>query len=95
MTKGHYGKVLRWLVTAVLVLALSGCGVNQPVENGPSSGNGSIPGETTVVDNKYPGPPKAEKPIPAFELADRGGRTVKVPEGFAGRALYLVFFSTG
>lgn len=33
--------------------------------------------------------------VPSFELSDQGSNMVQVPEGIKGRALYLVFFSTG
>ncbi|NLW07270.1 MAG: hypothetical protein GX039_04730 [Clostridia bacterium] len=33
--------------------------------------------------------------VPAFELPDQDGNPVRVPEAIKGRAIYMVFFSTG
>lgn len=33
--------------------------------------------------------------VPSFELPDQDGNMVQVPDGIKGKALYLVFFSTG
>jgi cytochrome oxidase Cu insertion factor (SCO1/SenC/PrrC family) len=71
------------VLMAVLVFGLTfpGCGRHPQKKLGSPTAQESVP---TVG-----------QPLAAFTLEDRNGQSVNVPANFAGKAVYLTFFSTG